>query len=158
MGLSYTKQFSHTCWVSWNSISLDTAYLELTSEPPGKGSVLQECPLFRRQSQVLVLRLLTFMSDLVASWVFPGDADGKESLCNAEDPVWSLRKEDTLKKGVATSSSILGLENSMDRGTWQATVSGGLKESDTNKRLTLSLFGYKLGCPMTSPFRPDKLL
>ena len=59
---------------------------------------------------------------------------------------------------MATSSSILGLENSMDRGTWKATVSGGLKELDTTERLTLLLFGYKLGFPMTSPFRLDNLL
>ena len=30
----------------------------------------------------------------------------------------SLGQEDPLEKGMATHSSILGLENSMDRGTW----------------------------------------
>jgi len=28
------------------------------------------------------------------------------------------------------------LENSMDRGAWQATVHGGLRESDTTEQLT----------------------
>ena len=36
--------------------------------------------------------------------------------------VQSLGCEDPLEEGMATHSSILGLENSMDRGTWQATV------------------------------------
>ena len=33
-----------------------------------------------------------------------------------------LNQEDPLKEGMATHSSILGLENPMDRGTWQAAV------------------------------------
>ena len=33
-----------------------------------------------------------------------------------------------------------GLENSMDRRAWQATVHGGSKELDMTERLTLSLF------------------
>ena len=36
--------------------------------------------------------------------------------------VWSLGWEDPLKKRVVTHFSILALENSMDRGAWQATV------------------------------------
>ena len=38
--------------------------------------------------------------------------------------VQSLGQEDPLKKGMATHSSILCLENSVDRGGWQATVHG----------------------------------
>ena len=34
----------------------------------------------------------------------------------------SLGWEDPLEKGMPTHSSILGLENPMDRGAWQATV------------------------------------
>ena len=37
----------------------------------------------------------------------PCDSDGKESACNAGDPVQSLGQEDPLKKGLATHSSIL---------------------------------------------------
>ena len=37
--------------------------------------------------------------------------------------VRSLGWEDPLEKEMATHSSILGLENSMDRETWQATYS-----------------------------------
>ena len=35
--------------------------------------------------------------------------------------VWSLGREDPLEKGMATHSSILGLENPMHRGAWWAT-------------------------------------
>ena len=38
--------------------------------------------------------------------------------------VRSLGQEDALEKEMATHSSILGLENSMDRGAWWATVMG----------------------------------
>ena len=38
--------------------------------------------------------------------------------------VRSLGREDPLEKEMATHSSILGLENPMDRGAWRATVHG----------------------------------
>jgi len=39
----------------------------------------------------------------------------------------SLGQEDFLEKGVATHSSILALENPMDRGAWHITVCGVAK-------------------------------
>ena len=39
----------------------------------------------------------------------------------------SLGQEDALEKEMATHSSILGLENPMDRGAWWATVHGVTK-------------------------------
>ena len=44
-----------------------------------------------------------------------------------ETQVQSLGWEDPLEKRVATHSSILGLQNSMDRGAWWATVHGVAK-------------------------------
>ena len=44
-----------------------------------------------------------------------------------ETQVRSLGREDALEKEIATHFSILGLENSMDRGAWQATVHGVAK-------------------------------
>ena len=43
--------------------------------------------------------------------------------------IWilSLGWEDSLEKGIATHSSILALENYMDRGAWQAPVHGVTK-------------------------------
>ena len=46
-----------------------------------------------------------------------------------ETQVRFLGREDPIEKGMATHSSILGLENIMDRGTWWATVPG-VRESD----------------------------
>ena len=46
------------------------------------------------------------------------------------DLVQSLGWEDLLEKEMATHSSILALENPMDRGAWWATDHGGHKESD----------------------------
>ena len=41
--------------------------------------------------------------------------------------VQSLGREDPLEEGMATHSSVLGLENTMDRGAWQALVHGFAK-------------------------------
>ena len=41
--------------------------------------------------------------------------------------VQSLRREDPLEEEIATHSSILCLENSIDRGIWQATVHSAAK-------------------------------
>ena len=38
---------------------------------------------------------------------FPGGSDGKEYACSTGDLVWSLGREDPLKKEMATHSSIL---------------------------------------------------
>ena len=39
-----------------------------------------------------------------------------------ETQIQSLGLEDPLEEGMATHSSVLALENPMDRGAWQATV------------------------------------
>ena len=44
-----------------------------------------------------------------------------------ETQVQSLGQKDPLEEEMATHSSILALENPMDRGAWQATVRGGHK-------------------------------
>ena len=41
--------------------------------------------------------------------------------------VQSLGREDPLEEGMATHSSVLGLENPMDRGAWWAAVHGVAK-------------------------------
>ena len=61
---------------------------------------------------------------------FPGDSDGKESVCNTGDPVsipgsgrfpWRRKWQLTL---------IFLPGESMDRGAWQAIVHGMARESD----------------------------
>ena len=44
-----------------------------------------------------------------------------------ETPVQSLGQEDPLEKELATNSSILAWENTMNGGAWQATVHGVAK-------------------------------
>ena len=70
---------------------------------------------------------------------FPGGSDVKESLCNAEN-LGSIPGSGRFPGGGNDYPLQCScLENSMDRGAWQATVHGDLKESDTTEELTLSL-------------------
>ena len=52
-----------------------------------------------------------------------------------EMQVQSMDWEDPLEKEMATYSSIIEWEISMDRGPWQATVYGVTKESDMTEQL-----------------------
>ena len=63
-------------------------------------------------------------------WGVPGGSDGKESTFNVGDLGSILGWEDPMEKELDTQYSCL--ENSMDRGTWQATVHG-VTESDTTE-------------------------
>jgi len=59
---------------------------------------------------------------------FPGGSDNKESFCNAEDPgpIPGLGRSSREENGYPLL--YFCLENSMDRGTWQATVHGVAKD------------------------------
>ena len=60
-------------------------------------------PWGHKESDVTEILTLTSHKE---PW-FPGSSDGKESACNAGNPVQSLGREDALEKGMATHSSIL---------------------------------------------------
>ena len=62
---------------------------------------------------------------------FPGGLVVKNLPVNAEMQVRSLGWKDPLEKEMTTHSSILCLENSVDREAWWAIVHGVTKESDT---------------------------
>ena len=53
---------------------------------------------------------------------FPGDSVVKNPPAMQEMQVRSLGQEDPLEKAMATRSSILCLENPIDRGAWRFTV------------------------------------
>ena len=61
---------------------------------------------------------------VIVSRGFPGGSDGKESACNAGDSasISEFKNFPGEKNGYPLQYS--GLENSMDRGAWQAIVHG----------------------------------
>ena len=71
--------------------------------------------------------------------VFFGGSDGKESACNAEDMGLTPGLGRSPGGGHGNPLQYSCLENSMDRGAWQAAVPGGHKKSDTNEWLLLLL-------------------
>ena len=58
---------------------------------------------------------------------FPGDSDGKESICNVGDLSSVPGLGHPLEEGMATHSSILAWRIPMDREAWWATVHGVTK-------------------------------
>ena len=60
-------------------------------------------------------------------WGFPGGSDGKESIYNAEDLDSIPGLGISPGEGNGYPLQYSGLENSMDRGAWQATVRGVAK-------------------------------
>ena len=55
---------------------------------------------------------------------FPGGSDDKESACNAGGPSLMPRLGRSPGEGNGNPLQYSCLENSMDRGAWQATVRG----------------------------------
>ena len=58
---------------------------------------------------------------------FPDSSDSKESTCNAEDPGSIPGLGGSPREGNNYPFQYSCLENSMDRGAWQATVPGVAK-------------------------------
>ena len=72
-----------------------------------------------------------------STMVFPGGSGGRESACNAGDLGWILRWGRSPGEGKGYPLQHSCLENSMDRGSWQATVHG-VAELDTTEQLSLT--------------------
>ena len=72
-------------------------------------------------------RLSDFTFTFMATTGFPGGSDGKESACNAGDlgSIPGLGRSSGEGNGYPLQYSCL--ENSMDRGAWQAIVHGVAK-------------------------------
>ena len=68
---------------------------------------------------------------------FPGIQMVKNLPAILETGVQSLGQEDSLGKGIATHYNILGQQNCMDRGTWQATFHGVTKSQTQLKQLRM---------------------
>ena len=65
-------------------------------------------------------------------WIFPGGSDGKASAYNVGDLGSIPRSGRSPGEGNGNPLKHSCLENSMDRGTWQATVHGVTKSYLTN--------------------------
>ena len=78
-----------------------------------------------------------------------GDADSKKKKKEIQVP--SLGQEYPLEKGMATHCSISCLENSMDRGAWQATVQGVTK-SQTQLSMHTPQYSIVYTTRLTYPF------
>ena len=74
----------------------------------------------------------------MAGMVFPGGSDRKESDCNVGEPGSIPESGRSPGEGSGCPLQYSCLENSVDRGNWQATVHG-VTESETTERLTVSL-------------------
>ena len=81
--------------------------------------------------------LLRFFWYILKSFGFPGGSDGKESVCNAAGLGLIHGSRRSLGEGNSYPLKYSCLENSIDRGAWQATVHGVAKESDMTERLSL---------------------
>ena len=63
----------------------------------------------------------------IFEYLSPGGSDGKESACNAGDLGLSPGSGRSPGEGNGNPLQYSGLENSMDRGAWWATVHGVTK-------------------------------
>ena len=64
--------------------------------------------------------------------------DGKESACSEGDPGFIPGSGRSSEERNGNPLQYSCLENSLDKGAWQATVHGVTKELDTTEQLTLS--------------------
>ena len=82
---------------------------------------------------------------LLRVWGFSGGSDGKESACNVGDPGLIPRSGSSSGEGNGNPLQYSCLENSMDGGTWWATVHGVAKSRTRLSDFTfttISIFIY----------------
>ena len=80
---------------------------------------------------------LSFVSSLRTLSGFPGDSVSRDSACSAGDLDLIPRVGRSHGEGNGNPLQYPCLENSMDRGAWQATTCRVAKESDRTEQLSL---------------------
>ena len=88
---------------------------------------------FKLRRRKLVFMETEFLGQNIGEKSFPGSSDGKDSACNARDPGLNPRLGRSPGEGNGYPLQYFRLENSMNRGAWQAMVHGVAKESDTTE-------------------------
>ena len=86
------------------------------------GSLLHVCDIYEHIHMYIYKHIYVYVYVRGFPGGFPGGSDGKEFACNAEDPGSIPEWGRCPGEGKSNSLQYSCLENSMDRGTWQATV------------------------------------
>ena len=123
-------------------VNFDGAVLTVAESLQQEGQWVHGAVLLRQHVVVSLLFLyLIFMTCSEYTWGFSGGLDGKESVCNAGDlgSIPGLGRSPGGGNGNPLQYSCL--ENSMDRGAWQATVHGVAKNQT---RVTDQQFHYSM--------------
>ena len=94
-----------------------TTYCEIPCLPQGRAS--DTSPINRRAGSIFMI--------IINNEGVPGGSDGKESACNAGDLSSVPGMGRSSGEGNGNPQQYSCLENSMDRGAWQATVNGVAK-------------------------------
>ena len=111
--------FSGSCLTLWRLLLFFvlagnwTDFFQIASFDKPCGNYGPNVTSFINSFAILFVFVLCVWASLVAQMV-------KNLPAMQEAWVWSLGWEDSLEKGMATHSSILAWENSMDRGAWRA--------------------------------------
>ena len=86
---------------------------------------------------------------------FTGCSDAKESTCNVGAPGSIPGSGRSLGGGNGNPLQYSCLENSMDRGAWQATVQGVTKELDMTKHAHTHTHTHTEVCSLADPAKPS---
>ena len=122
----YLQEFAQT-HVHWVSDAIQPSH-PLLAPSPLAFNLPQHQGFFQRVSSSHQLAKVHLNSLLLHIKIcFPGGSGSKESIWNVEDPIWSLELGRSPGERIGILLQYSCLENSMDRGAWQAAVHGVVK-------------------------------
>ena len=98
-----------------------------TQQEPGGSQKVGLWPMGHKELDTTEHRAHTHTYIRRHMWGCPGGSDGKEPACNAGDPDSIPEFRNSPGEGNGYPLQYSGLENSTDRGAWQAIVHGVTK-------------------------------